>query len=154
MSEEQQLTGRARALANIEPYKFKKGQCGNPNGRPKNRIPNLMKGFMTKRQVEAATELNRHEIDFIEQIILSLDIEGLQLVAKNKATPAYMKTLAMAAIHDMKGGKTKTMDLLRDRQFGAVKKTVDVTTNGQSVMPTSLTPKEAQQMIEQIEKNC
>ena len=65
-----------------------------------------------------------------------------------------MRTLAMAALHDMKNGKTQTINLLRDRQFGAVKKQVDVTTNGASVIPQSLTPKEAKDLLKRIEEDC
>ena len=100
------------------------------------------------------TNLSEAEIHAIEQIILSLDIKALQAVAKADGTPAYMKTLAMAAIMDMKNGKTQTVNLLRDRQFGAVKKNVDVTSNGQRMMPQSLTPKEAREMLKKIEESC
>ena len=146
--------GKEQGWANIEPHKWKKGQTGNPNGRPRNRVKELLSTCLTKKQVQENTNLTATEIDFIESIILSLDIKALQQRAKSDATPAYMKTLAMAAILDMKNGRTRTMDLLRDRQFGSVKKTVDVTTNGQSMNPVSMTPKEAKEMLKKIEESC
>ena len=148
-------TGRAsEGWENVAPYKWQKGQSGNPKGRPRNRATELLDNCLTKKQVQENTCLSAAEIDAIENIILSLDIKALQQVAKNESTPAYMKTLAMAAILDMKNGKTRTMDLLRDRQFGSVKRTVDVTTNGQSMTPVSMTPKEAQEMLRKIEESC
>lgn len=140
--------------ANLEAYKWKPGQSGNPKGRPRNRAVELLSTILTKKQVQMNTQLTEAEINAIENIILSLDIKALQQVAKNDDTPAYMKTLAMAAILDMKNGRTKTMDLLRDRQFGSVRKTVDVTTNGQSMTPVSMTPKEAKDMLRKIEESC
>ena len=153
MSEEKkELTGKEKRLANILPHRFKPGQSGNPAGRKKNRIPDLLAECIGRKKAQMTEELTNIEINTIESIILTLDLKSLQAVAKNDATPAYMKTLAMAAILDMKNGKTRTMDLLRDRQHGPVKKQVDVTTNGQSMAGQSMTPKEAKEMLDAIEK--
>ena len=143
----------ARRLANIEPHKFKPGQSGNPKGRPKvkNRIPNLLKECIGRKRAQLTEELSDVEIAAIEKVLMTLGIKELQAVAKNEDTPAYMKTLAMAAIMDMKNGKTKTMDLLRDRQYGAVKKQVDVTSKGM-VLGQTMTPDEAREMLDAIEK--
>ena len=132
--------------------RWKKGESGNPAGRPKDRVKELMNGLLTVKQVKENTNLNEHEINAIERIIMSLDTTALQAIAKSEKTPAYMRTLAMAAMWDMKNGKTNTMNLLRDRQFGAVKKTVDVTTNGESMNSETLTMEEAGKFIEEIEK--
>lgn len=146
-----------RKIQNEEVFKanqWKKGQSGNPAGRPRSRVKELLEGCLTAKQVRENTNLSDAEINAIEQIILSLDITALQAVAKAEGTPAYMKSLALAALHDMKNGKTQTVNLLRDRQFGAVKKTVDVTSNGQSMAPQSMTPKEAKEMLRKIEESC
>lgn len=132
--------------------RWKPGESGNPKGKQKNRVTELLENCLTIKQIKANTNLSTDEINAIEKIVLSLDLKSLQAVAKCDSTPAYMKTLAMAAILDMKNGRTKVMDLLRDRQFGAVKKNVDVTTNGMSVAQ-SLTPNEAREMLKQIEKD-
>lgn len=139
---------------NIEAHKWKAGQSGNPNGRPRNRVKELLDGLLTVKQVRENTNLEQKDIDAIEQIILSLDTPALQAIAKSEKTPVYMRTLAMAAMWDMKNGKTQTMNLLRDRQFGAVKKQVDVTTNGESMMPQSMTPDEAKDLLKRIEESC
>ena len=159
MSEEQRLNKRGdrRGMSKgsqehqVKP-RWKPGESGNPNGRPRSRVTELLESCLTIKQIKANSNLDNKEIDAIERIILSLDLKSLQAVAKCESTPAYMKTLAMAAILDMKNGRTKVMDLLRDRQFGAVKKNVDVTTNGKS-MAQSMTPSEAREMLRQIEKD-
>lgn len=143
-----------KCRANIEPYKWQKGQCGNPNGRPRNRVKDLMEGLLTVKQVQENTNLDERDINAIEQIILSLDLPALQAIAKSDKAPTYMLTLARAAMWDMKNGKTQTMNLLRDRQFGAVKKQVDVTTNGESMVPQSMTPDEAKDLLKRIEESC
>ena len=146
--------GQNAGHKNIEGHKWKPGQSGNPNGRPRDRVKELMEGLLTVKQVKENTNLEQRDIDAIEQIILSLDTPALQAIAKSEKTPVYMRTLAMAAMWDMKNGKTQTMNLLRDRQFGAVRKQVDVTTNGESMVPQSMTPDEAKDLLKKIEESC
>lgn len=138
----------------LREHQWKPGQSGNPNGRPRNRVKELLDGLLTVKQVKENTNLEERDINAIEQIILSLDTPALQAIAKSEKTPVYMRTLAMAAMWDMKNGKTQTMNLLRDRQFGAVKKQVDVTTNGESMVPQSMTPDEAKDLLKRIEESC
>ena len=45
----------------------------------------------------------------------------------------YPRNLAIAIISDIKNGVTKTIDKLRDRQFGESKKQIDITTNGSDI---------------------
>lgn len=135
----------------LKPHSFKKGQSGNPKGRPKNRIPDLLKQCIGYKRAQLTQELSQWEIDAIERVLMTLGIKELQAVAKNDDTPAYMKTLAMATILDMKNGKTATMNLLRDRQYGAITHQVDLTSNGQP-MTQSMTPDEAREMLDAIEE--
>lgn len=148
---------REKIEKNLVPHQFKKGQSGNPKGRPKgsvNRIPNVLKECIGAKKAALVENLSKSEVDTIESIVLSMNLKDLTALSKSDIAPAYLITLVRAAIIDMKNGKTRVMDLLRDRQYGAVKKEVDVTTNGQSMAPTSLTPKEAKEMLKQIEESC
>lgn len=141
----------------LEKHKWKPGQSGNPAGKPKGikrRIKELMESLLTAKQIKENTNLDERDIEAIEIAILSLDTPALQSIAKSEKTPVYMRTLAMAAMWDMKNGKTGTMNLLRDRQFGAIKKQVDVTTNGESMVPQSMTPDEAKDLLKRIEESC
>lgn len=141
----------------LREHQWKPGQSGNPNGRPKGakrRIKELLESLLTVKQINENTTLEECDIEAIEKAILSLDTPALQAIAKSEKTPVYMRTLAMAAMWDMKNGKTGTMNLLRDRQFGAVKKQVDVTTKGESMVPQSMTPDEAKDLLKRIEESC
>lgn len=146
--------GSARNYGNIEGHKWQKGQSGNPEGKNRSRIPALLATYLGKKKAEQVEGLNSREINEIEMMVLSLGNKELNALIKGDDVPMYLKGLALAALHDAKNGRTKTIDLLRDRQFGAVKKEVDVTSNGQSVTPQSMTPREAQEMLKKIEESC
>ena len=106
-------------LANIESHKWQKGQSGNPRGKKKDRVKALLKQVLPKSKLKKSEALTLDEINTIEKSILVLELADLQLLAKADDTPAYAKTLAMAAIIDMKNGKTTTK--------------VDITTGGKPI---------------------
>ena len=97
--------------------------------------------------------LTTDEIDTIELGILALELDDLQALAKADETPAYAKTLAMAAIIDMKNGRTATMDRLMDRQYGKPQQKVDITSNGKDIGQTGLplTREEQAAYLKQLE---
>ncbi len=120
-------------LANIESHKWRKGQSGNPGGKPKDRVRELLKKMLPKSKLRSVEALTLEEINTIEGSILAMELSDLQSLAKAEETPAYAKTLAVAAIIDLKNGKTTTMDRLMDRQYGAPQQRVDITSNGNTV---------------------
>ena len=139
-------------LANIESYKWRKGQTGNPNGRPKNRVKILLQQILPKNKLKKSGALTLEEINTIEQSILALELSDLQVLAKADETPAYAKTLAMAAIIDMKNGKTSTMSLLMDRQYGKPQQTIDITSNGKTLEQVPLTRAEQAEYLKHLEE--
>ena len=74
--------------------------------------------MLPKSKLKKSEGLTQDEINTIERSILAMELSDLQVLAKADETPAYAKTLAMAAIIDMKNGKTTTVDRLKDRQYG------------------------------------
>lgn len=139
-------------LANLEKGKFQPGQSGNPAGRKKDRVKALLRQVLPKSKLRTAEALTTDEINTIEKSILALELPDLQLLAKNETTPAYMKTLAMAMIIDMKNGQTKTVDLLRNRQYGTPQQKIDVTTGGAPLTAKEMTPEQAKAMLQELEE--
>ncbi len=118
----------------IVKYQFKKGQSGNPKGRPPNRVPSqLVKIFGSKATAAKFYNLSGDEVDSWEQAVLSMTVRQLTALAKWDETPVYPKGLAVSIINDMKNGTTKTLDKLRERQYGAVRKALDITSNGKEL---------------------
>lgn len=119
---------------NIIPYQWKKGQSGNPKGRPPNRVPKQLENiFGSKVKARNFLNLSNIEIDEWEKAVLSLAAPQLSKLAKWEDAPMYPRNLAIAIISDIKNGVTKTIDKLRDRQFGESKKQIDITTNGSDI---------------------
>ena len=139
-------------LANLEEHKWRKGQTGNPNGRPKNRVKILLQQILPKNKLKKSGALTLDEINTIEQSILALELSDLQVLAKADETPAYAKTLAMAAIIDMKNGKTSTMSLLMDRQYGKPQQSIDITSNGKTLEQVPLTRAEQAEYLKHLEE--
>lgn len=113
-------------LANLEGHKFVKGQSGNPNGRPRNRVNALLRRILPKGSLKKAEALSLDEVNTIERVVLSLDQAGLQTLVDDAETPAYLKTLAKAVLTDLKGGRMQAADRLRSRQYGDLPQSVDL----------------------------
>ena len=107
----------------------------------------------TPQGLKKSEALTSEEIDTIERSILSLELADLQTLARNEETPAYAKTLAMAALMDMKFGKTYTVDRLMDRQYGKPQQKVDITTGGKPIQAgRPLTREEQVEYLRQLEE--
>lgn len=139
-------------LANLEKGRFKPGQSGNPAGRKKDRVKALLKEVLPKSKLKKSEALTTWEIDTIEKSVLALELADIQLLAKAETTPAYMKTLCMAIIIDMKNGQTKTVDLLRNRQYGTPQQKIDLTTAGAPMTTREMTPEQAKSMLKELEE--
>ncbi len=139
-------------LANLEKGRFQPGQSGNPAGRKKNRVTALLKQVLPKGSIKKSEALSIEEINTIEKSVLSLQLADLQLLAKMEETPAYMKTLAMAIIIDMKNGQTKTVDLLRSRQYGTPTQKMDLTSGGQPIHQREMSPEQAKKVIAELDE--
>ncbi len=144
-------TMTASQLANLEKGKFKPGQSGNPAGKKKDRVRELLRRVLPKEKLKKSEALTVDEINTIEKRILSLELSDIQLLAKLDETPAYMKALAMAIIIDMKNGQTKTVDLLRSRQYGTPQQKVDLTSGGMPLHQKEITPEQAKAVLADIE---
>lgn len=133
---------------------WKPGQSGNPKGRPKNRVPEILERILGKAKTKKIFGLSQVEVDSWESTVLTLTAEQLKDMVKFESCPAYPKNLAIAILTDMKNGKTTTIDKLRERQFGKAVQRVELTgKDGQDFMPKNITTTEAKELIEQLEKD-
>jgi hypothetical protein len=94
---------------------FKKGQSGNPNGRPKSYVTGLKDAGY-----------NMTEINMSIRNMLSMNIEELRKVYENPDATILEKTIAGAMRKSLEKGSLYSIETLLSRVFGKPKETADV----------------------------
>ena len=142
------------AKEDIIKYQFKKGQSGNPKGRPPNRVPEQLVKIMGKVQAKKFYKLSAAEITEWEATLLTMNANQLKLLAQWDEANAYPKGLAISILTDMKNGNTKTLDKLRERVVGRPTQRMEITgRDGADFMPARvLTKKEAKELLDSLEE--
>lgn len=101
---------------------FKKGQSGNPKGRPKKYVLSL------KQEGYKMTEIN----DTI-QAMVGMNVDELKKVYENEKATILEKTVAAALRKGLQKGDLSNIETLMNRIYGKPKEKVDITTNGENM---------------------
>jgi hypothetical protein len=119
---------------------FQKGESGNPKGRPPSRVPEALKNILGKKKAKKFYQLNELEVNEWEASVLTMTTNELKALASWEDANSYAKGLAMGILFDMKNGNTKTIDKLRERQFGKAIQKVELTgKDGKPLNPEPIT---------------
>lgn len=153
-NDKKEMTPEERRLANLRPP-FKKGQSGNPKGRPPNRVPEQLVKIMGKAKAKKFYKFTAEEITEWEAALLTMSANQIKLLAQWDEANAYPKGLAISILTDMKNGNTKTLDKLRERVIGKPTQRVEVTgRDGSDFMPARvLTKQEAKELLDGLEED-
>lgn len=102
------------AKEDIEKHQFKKGESGNPKGRPKKWVSTLTDSGYKMGEVR----------DCI-LVMMAMNMDELKDAFENPNATALEKTVAGAIRKSITKGSLYSMETLMDRVFGKPKETVD-----------------------------
>jgi len=131
---------------------WKKGQSGNPAGRPKNHVGDTLKTLFGK-SARKIYNLSQQELDTWDAALISLTDSQLKALIQLDSVPSYPKNQAVAILTDMKNGRTTTVERLADRLYNRHNpKRVELTgkDGADLVAPRVLTKEEAAAFIEKL----
>lgn len=113
---------------------WKPGESGNPNGRPRKMVSQVLKDLgdvgienVTKSQVRGAIE-----------VLLNCQKEDLEQYAEDKN---HSMLIRIVARHLVKAGDNERLfDMLLDRAFGKPDQKTDITTGGEKITGIQFVP--------------
>lgn len=139
---------------NIIGHSWKPGQSGNPKGRKKKTVDEIMVATLKlKSRKELQEGLSKTDVDNWEETLMSASSDVITILAQDASIPVYARAIARAIATDLKNGKTTTLDRLRDRRFGKLSQRVELTgkDGAELVQPRRLTKEEAKELIQNME---
>lgn len=110
------------AYKSIEP-RWKKGESGNPNGRPKKLHPTLLK----------TTSFSLSQINDVIQYMVSLNEKQLDEVLLDDVSSILEKTIASALKKSIKKGELFSLETLLNRVYGKPNEKLDITSQGEKI---------------------
>ncbi len=123
---------RNKQLANLKKGTFKKGQSGNPKGKPPK--PKTMTMFIEEMKEKGYEVPSSQIIAESYLYIATLPEEELKAVLNDKSRPMMQRIIAKGVL-DKKG--IDVLDRIVDRAYGKIQR-IDLTSKGEQIKPDPL----------------
>jgi len=123
--------GKRPGLANLKP--FKKGQSGNPKGRPKKSVAAVLSAL----EAEGHEEVTAEQVRATMGRMLNLTRAELVKMGNDEKNTPIMDALIARGLAGKDG--LKAMNEFIDRMHGKARQVTDLTTGGEPIQPTSIT---------------
>lgn len=123
---------RKKQLANLEKGTFKKGQSGNPKGKPPR--PKTMSLFIEEMKEKGYEVPSSQIIAESFLYIAALPEDELKAVLADKSRPMMQRIIAKGVL-DKKG--IDVLDRIIDRAYGKIQR-IDLTSKGEQIKPDPL----------------
>lgn len=132
----------------LEPWTWKPGESGNPNGRPRN----ILRGVCEQLgiDIKAAVPLPE-KVAFINRM-LEMTLDQLKNIAGDKRAPAWMVMVASAIRTDIAAGKMTTLDALLDRVHGRPTQAINLMGWGNDDKAKELEEYTDAEIVEELER--
>lgn len=105
----------------VEP-RWKKGESGNPKGRPKKPVLQMKVAGYTL-----------HEINDTIQSMCSITLEQLREIWENPNATILERTIASALRKSIEKGNLDSLETLMNRVYGKPNEKLDITTDGEKI---------------------
>lgn len=137
---------------NLTAPRFKPGQSGNPNGKPRNRVAEYRLKIMGRKRAKAYFGIGNFEAQEWYEYLRTASTPELTTLAKDETAPVFARTYARAILFDMKAGKTTTIDKISEKLDGKATQRVEHTgADGGDLIPArTLTKEEARELMENL----
>ena len=117
--------GRRKQFENLEKGRFRKGQSGNPDGRP----PLTMSGFVKEMEAKGYEVPNAETIFKSFLYIGTLPEDEIKAILSDKSRPMMQRIIAKGIL-DKKG--LDVLERILDRVFGKTQR-IDITSKGEQI---------------------
>jgi hypothetical protein len=115
------------AIPNEEKNQFKKGQSGNPNGRPRKLISETIKEL----EAEGVKQTTTTEIKAVYLMLINLTIPELETRVKDSKQSALVRIVGKAILS---GKGFEIIERMLDRSIGKAQQNIDHTTKGDKII--------------------
>ena len=114
----------------------------------------IVDALKLRSRKELTAGMSIEEVQQWEQFLMVASSDDVVILAQDSGIPVYARAIAKAILVDMKNGKTRTLDKLRDRIYGKVTDRVELTgRDGAPLVPARrLTQEEAGKLFRKLEE--